>query len=156
VFADVLVATNLPAYPCRHKGNYCFPVGTFRTRLADAELRMALTANQVLECTSASWYESSELFGRWVKDMAFARLACRAKGNELSAKMIKIICLGLFGKFAQRRVRWELAPEAQAHEPFMVWEELHPLARTGPQAPCTCDKGGCACRQTVERIKIRY
>lgn len=104
-------------------GSTDFRSGKHLITLAGRELLDACIKGEVRHVGAYATYEDADLFSKWVADLHALRDSLRASNERSSAKMVKVLCLSLFGKFAQREANWEAAPDRSAAQPYCSWWE---------------------------------
>ena len=102
VIADVLLYAEEDAYPKRHESRLIYPLGRYRTVLPDPELRYAMAAGHVVECSAFSAYEPAPIFRRYVDYWYALRLRYRAAGEMANAEFCKLLLNSLYGKFGAK------------------------------------------------------
>ena len=103
VMAEVVIRTPLPAYPLRHNGKLCFPVGEFTTILCTDSLKYALQQGHVHKVNQYLAFTAAPLFSSWVDEFYPLKARYRAEGNEVWEKAIKLLLNSLYGKFGEKR-----------------------------------------------------
>lgn len=124
--ADCTIRTDRPDYPLRIDGRVIYPVGLFRTVLPDEDYREAWIRGHVVTVHSLLTYRSARIFGPIISKLWGLRQAAKAAGNRQQDQVIKRLMNSLSGKFNQREIRWEDAPEQMAVAPYgseWVWNE---------------------------------
>lgn len=104
--ADVTIETDEPCYPVRHGGIVIFPVGLFRTTLANPELHYARDKGHIVEVHKSSCYESHRIF-RGFSSWYFASLArLEELGLRHLKPALKLLGNSMFGKIGGRGKNW--------------------------------------------------
>lgn len=113
ILADVTLRTKDTTYPVRVKSRVYHPRGTYRTMLADPELRRALAAGHVLYVHYAAWFKAAPVFEDYLH--YFYSLKCQydKAGDEGFRTLCKYLLNSLYGKAGQLSPRW-LAWNAEA------------------------------------------
>jgi hypothetical protein len=126
VIARCAVCTTEPRYPVRSCKRTIFPVGTFITTLAPAELELALEMEQVARVYEFSWYETGQPFKRWAETLWNLRNAAIQSGNKAEAETYKRLANSLYGKFGQWSWRWLDFGGVEPPGPFALWYAPRP------------------------------
>ncbi len=121
LIADVLLDTNVPAYPHVIEGRLTFPVGKFWTTLAGPELVHAWEGGRVLDVGEVALYDSAVLFADFVRDMYDLRLRYRRGRNQPFSAFCKYLMNSLYGKFGQMGRTWRRLGDAP---PSDVWYDI--------------------------------
>lgn len=123
VVAEVLIDTDVPAFPLVHEGRLIFPVGSFVTTLCSSELDMALDMGVIKGCRVACVYYRAPLFKDYMDFLYAERLKVKAAGDETTTWLYKIMMNSLYGKWGQRGRNYETIGECDADE-IDVWTEI--------------------------------
>ncbi|MGH9459882.1 MAG: DNA polymerase [Vicinamibacteria bacterium] len=105
--ADVEVKTDEPIYPCRVGDRVYYPTGMFRTALADAELRYAVSSGNVRRVFRLGVFGSAPIFRRYVEHFHSLKETFQDAGNEGWRVIAKSLLTNLYGKTGQQSPRWE-------------------------------------------------
>lgn len=100
------------SYPVRHKGRLYFALGDFWTCLHMPELQQAYDMNQLAEIACVAYYHTSNLFTDYVEYFYDLRMKYVKGGQDGFAYICKLFLNALYGKFGQKRPRWEPYTEA--------------------------------------------
>ena len=109
--AEVIIKTNKPLYPVRHKHKLLFPIGTFKTYLSTPELRTALKYGHIKKINQISIYEGANIFSEYVKHFYDLKAKYKKEGNEIYTNIVKIFLNSLYGKFGQKIMEQEVIDE---------------------------------------------
>lgn len=123
VISDCLVETKRPRFAHLHNKKLVFPVGRFREALTTPDLLDALTHDELIEVGAASVYDRAPIFESFVDVLYALRCEARARGDEVSTWLLKILMNSLYGKFAQRGETWETVGPSEDRE-VKVWREV--------------------------------
>jgi DNA polymerase elongation subunit (family B) len=104
--ADVTVCSNSYLFPYRTKERIYYPTGEFRTCLADAELRIALTKGHIRKIHKFAFYHKAPIFAEYMRFFVGRKTLYRAAGDESFATMCKLFANSLYGKTGQQSPRW--------------------------------------------------
>lgn len=105
--ADVTLETESADYPVVSDGRLVFPVGHFRTVLAEPELRHAHELGRVRRVHRLVAYQAAVIFRSFVLEWYARRLEAQAKGDVAMADFCKRMMNSLYGKLGQRGEVWE-------------------------------------------------
>lgn len=122
--AEVDLDTDKPIYPLRENDITIYPTGSFRTVLCGVELDHAVRSGHVRTVGRWAKYKLAPLFTSFVSELWQMRARYKLEGNEAYANCTKSILNSLFGKFAQRPVKWELCPGRIECMDWLQWCEL--------------------------------
>lgn len=156
VIADVELDTPVPAYPLRAKPDVIYPVGKFRTCLADAELRLALNCKHVTRCHSVAWYYTERVLHEYMHDLFAIRRDAHSNADSATAEIVKRLLNALPGKFAQRSKRWVDCSTVKAVRPFCTWLEAD---NSNPVCHPDCERSighHPDCRNSLRNEPVRY
>jgi hypothetical protein len=126
--AEVTIRTMNPAYPKRGVNQTTYPIGSFATVLAGAELAHAQAAGCITSVRSWSEYTTAPLFTLWVRELWDMRQRYKASGNNLYADFCKRLMNSLYGKFAQMGAEWVNDPDVAPLGPFMQWHHINSVS----------------------------
>jgi len=121
--ARVYVDTESPIYPVKQGKSTIYPVGKFNTVLCGDELRRAFANNEVKICYEYALYHTGNPFAKYAADFQAYREKYRAKGDNMSEYLVKRVCNALWGRLAQRGLRWVVDTETIPAMPFGCWLE---------------------------------
>lgn len=110
--ADVIVTTDKPYYPYRHKNSNYFPIGTFHMQLCTPELRIAIAEGHLRAIGEVALYEPADLFSEYINTLTPLRQQYKAAGDTGRSLICKLLRNSLYGKFAQRGYRQEILGDA--------------------------------------------
>ena len=122
--AEVDVDTDKPLYPMRENGITIYPVGCFRTILAGVELEHAVQCGHVKSIGRWAKYKLAPLFTSFCDELWNMRYAYKLAGNEAYANCTKSMLNSLFGKFAQRPIKWVHCDKRIECLDWCQWVEL--------------------------------
>lgn len=111
--AEVKVKINDPYLPLVKDNRLIFPIGTFRTVLAEPELREALRRNDVIEIGRTAWYTTEPIFESYVTGLYNLRLKYKKEGDTAFEMITKNLLNSLYGKFGQRNTTWKKIGESK-------------------------------------------
>lgn len=118
--AVVELSTSGHCYPLRTPRGVIYARGEFQTTLAGPELAHAIARGHVKRWGSWAEYDLAPLFASYVDEFWQLRQRYAAEGDEFSAALCKLLLNSLYGKFGQRRAKWEDRPEIST--PFGAWQ----------------------------------
>ena len=121
--AEVDIVTDKPLYPLRANGITVYPTGSFRTVLAGVELEHAVRSGHVKTVGRWAKYKLAPLFKTFVDELWALRAGYKLAGNETYANCTKSILNSLFGKFAQRPIKWIECPDRIECLEWLQWCE---------------------------------
>tara|TARA_S200002703_G_scaffold160053_1_gene176364 strand:- start:5302 stop:7098 length:1797 start_codon:yes stop_codon:yes gene_type:complete len=124
VIADVVIETEVPAYPKIHDNKLIFPVGTFNTSLAGPELKHAYHHGHIKSIGHTCIYEKAPLFKEFIAFMYSMRMQAKKDGDEVKSWLYKIMMNSLYGKFGQRGRRFETDSHTDDLS-IEVWTEIN-------------------------------
>lgn len=111
--ADVTLNTQFPDYPVRHNGLVYYPVGTFRTQLADAEFRHAMEHGRIKQIHAISRHIKEPIFAEYMEYWYGLKEKYDRLGNDAFRTLCKYMLNSLYGKTGQTTPRWMAwGPEA--------------------------------------------
>lgn len=116
LIADVTIKTDKPLYPVRQKTGIVYPIGRFKTSLADAELRLAMELGHLRDCEYVAAYEHAPIFRRYMEHFLEQKQLARANGNAMHEILTKLMLNGLYGKTAQQTPIWATISEDSLQE----------------------------------------
>lgn len=122
--AEVDLNTDKAIYPFRQDGLTIYPLGKFRTVLCGVELESAVAAGHVETVGRLAKYNTFQLFTEYVDEMWAMRQRYKQEHNEAYANFSKMLLNSLFGKFAQRPIKWIECPEKIDGLDWLQWCEL--------------------------------
>lgn len=105
--AHVALETDTYPYPIYHQNRVRYANGRFLTYLAGPELAFAERMGHIRKIVGICLYELQRPFKRFVNELHSDRLAAKINGDDITAKMLKILMNSLYGKFAQRSIKWK-------------------------------------------------
>lgn len=123
LIADVTIDTDEAAYPYRKQGMAVtvWPVGNFRTVLAEPELHDALSKGRIIRWHRASWYRLAPLLQSYARCVLDMRGAYKDRPDLL--QWVKGLGVCLIGKLGQRERRWVDARSNVFHHEWGTWWE---------------------------------
>jgi hypothetical protein len=127
--AEVDIETDKPLYPLRQDGITIYPTGNFRTILCGVELDHAVRCGHVKSVGRWSKYKLAPLFTSFVDELWRMRSTYKLAGNEAYANCTKAILNSLFGKFAQRPIKWVHCPDRIECLDWSQWCEVDHATR---------------------------
>lgn len=95
------------AYPIYDHNKVRFANGHFITNLAGPELEYAHRHGHLRKVIGISLYQLGRPFCRFVDELYSERLAAKLAGDLVKARMYKLLLNNLYGKFAQRGIKWK-------------------------------------------------
>ncbi len=119
--AEVMIRPKLENYPMRTAKGTIYPLGEFKTTLCGGELAAAMAKGEVLAVGSWAEYRTDPIFRRYIETLWKLRKHYQACGDALEAKLCKLLCNSLFGKFGQKSIKWEDKPESIAVGSWRCW-----------------------------------
>lgn len=126
IIADVLIATDEPAYPVNRDGIVIYPIGIFRTTLCGPELSDAIDRQRIIRVYSYSHYEFEPVLRRFGVELYENRCEADRQNDESGSLFAKGLLNAIVGKMGQREKRWINRPERQADKPYGYWYETGP------------------------------
>jgi hypothetical protein len=123
VTAEVLIDTDIAAYPYKINHRTCFPLGRFRTFLSTAEVEYALFHNHIRKVYRVVVYQHDYIFRKYVEYFYDLRKKYKKEGNEAWQKLCKILMNSLYGKFGQQAKEWEATdfePKGFPHTEYII------------------------------------
>lgn len=105
--ARVTINSERHDYPVLLDGRIVYARGQFVTTLAGPELSRALLNREVMYVGEVAAYEKQMLFTKYVDYMYSLRQEYHVAGKTVQESYVKTLMNSLYGKFAQRAVRWE-------------------------------------------------
>lgn len=122
--AEVDIETDKPIYPFRTEDVTIYPTGSFRTVLSGVELDHAVRAGHAKTVGRWAKYKLAPLFKTYVTELWQMRSNYKTASNIAYADFCKIMLNSLFGKFAQRPIKWVLQPDRIECLDWHQWCEL--------------------------------
>lgn len=122
--ADVTIETDEPAYPLARHGKIVFPVGRFRTQLAQPELIHALDASRIKRVHLLARYDGEPILSLYSASLYESRRKCLRTHGRATTLLLKRMLNALPGKFAQLARRWVWEPDVKSKAPYMTWQQL--------------------------------
>jgi hypothetical protein len=119
--AEVMVRTDEYQYPKKLNGRVYYPIGRYRTALCGDELYRALQHGQVLSVGRCMLYRKQPIFQHWSEWWLCCMLEAKKRGDVLVAKLCKMLCNSLSGKWAQKAYRWEPYPQLRPEHDYHHW-----------------------------------
>lgn len=128
--ADCVVKAEFPRYPYRAASGklILYPVGTYRTVLADPEFSRAWQAGEVIHVNALATYERGEPFRRYMTDLYTLRQLHRSVGDTVMAGCIKSLMVGFHGKLGQRPKSWIRDRSRKSPIGFGAWFGTNPIS----------------------------
>lgn len=99
--ADVLIETDIPAFPYKTGDRLIFPVGTFRTTLHSCELALAHSKGMIKYVYSMAVYNPAKIFDKYVDFFYALKEQYSREGNKTWRTIAKLFLNSLYGKFGQ-------------------------------------------------------
>ncbi len=127
--AECWISTKSPVYGVVRGSRLIFPVGTFRTVLAEPELRHAEREGHIKEIGRWAIYERENLFREFIDYFYSVRQHYQKAGNDAFAFMAKILMNSLYGKFGQAGRVWIETDE------YTWTQEQEGLYQVDPETP---------------------
>lgn len=127
--AEVDIETDKPLYPLRQDDITLYPTGCFRTVLAGVELDNAIRAGHIKTVGRWSKYKLAPLFTSFVSELWEMRSRYKLDGNKAYENCCKSILNSLFGKFAQRPIKWVQCEDRSECLDWLQWCELDFVSR---------------------------
>jgi len=112
--ATVTLNAKCSAYPVRQPGKVTYCLGKFQTTLAGPELHKAVYDGEVTGVHEWAVYELGFPFTAYVDAIQQIRLLRRAESDHAFEEIAKLLLNALYGKWAERRQRWESRPDEPA------------------------------------------
>lgn len=125
--ADYCLAANVTVrslhyrYPKRHDSHTIYPDGVYQTYLCGPELNTALQNKDIIEVRQCAAYAQADLFTDYVDFFWKARLQARAAGQPHKELIAKLLLNSLYGKFAQRPMRWKAMEQVLPPDRWAQW-----------------------------------
>lgn len=107
LIAHVKINSTTGVFPTRHEGRLMFPLGTYWTTLHKPELERARALGVIDTIGFVAWYTEADLFSSYVDFMFGLRKQYQREGNGVFDFICKLLMNALYGKFGQKRPRWE-------------------------------------------------
>ena len=107
VIADVQLDVTHERYPLHYGNRLTFPRGRFRTVLSTPELKRAFLEGDIVDYYQAYVYQADDLFSEYVDFFYGQRLEAKRTGDSVMAQQSKLMLNSLFGKWAQKGIRYE-------------------------------------------------
>lgn len=101
IIADVLLDTEVNAFPFVHNHRLVFPVGQFRTVLHHAELVKALQSNSIKKVYHMVVYDAGLPFKDYVEFFYQLKVKYTLEDNSSWRFIVKLFLNSLYGKFGQ-------------------------------------------------------
>src|SRR5258706_1670693 len=108
VIADVMVSTDILAYPVLKDGKLLFPRGTYRTTLHHKELTYALAHNHIKTVFSVALYKFAKIFNEYVDFFYKVKTDSKLSDNYSWYIIAKLLQNSLYGKLAQTGIHQEI------------------------------------------------
>jgi len=124
--ADVSFTGGHPPLPAVTPQGNVFTNGAGRGVLCGLELLAARDAAAIVKVHELAVYETADLFSGYVGHMYPRKLEAMASGNASDADFYKLCLNSLYGKFAQKGIRWVDDQEAIAPDYYAQWWEPLP------------------------------
>lgn len=112
VIAEVILDTDVPAYPVKLGKRLLYPVGIFKTTLSTPELKRALADGHVKAMGRVQLYAPEKVFADYVAFFTIKRLEFQRAGNRVWETLCKRFLNTLYGKFGQRGYSEKVIGEA--------------------------------------------
>lgn len=126
--ADVDLAGGHPPLPMSTTKGPVSLRSAGRAVLCGQELAAARDAACITTVRRLAVYEVADLFSGYVGYLYPRKLAARQAGNEAEADFYKLLLNGLYGKFAQKGVRWKDDETATAGDRYAYWYRRLPCS----------------------------
>lgn len=123
VIAAVTLECSPPGFPVTREGRTYYAAGRIKTVLCKPELERALQENAIASVWAMATYKTAPIFNEFVNYFFRLRKEYEASGNDAFAYACKLMLNSLYGKFGQRRFRWENKPGVIPPIPFGYWWE---------------------------------
>jgi len=121
--ARVLLSTADPDYPYTGPDGTLWPVGTFVTTLAHAELMSALAAGAVQQVRAVAWYEPAPVLQSIMAHLVSQRRIADSMGLPGAAAALKATANMTFGRIAGGGLAWIPCPEVGSVERWAQFPE---------------------------------
>jgi hypothetical protein len=108
VVAEVILRTDVPAYPVRQNKKIIYPIGTFKTYVCSEGLRYAIAHKHLKDVLRASYYEKDWIFQDFVNYFYDLRNHYKSENNKEYEQFCKYILNSLYGKFGQKTTLEEI------------------------------------------------
>jgi len=129
-----LIESESYPYPVFDKGRVRYANGKFITALPGPELEYAYHNGHLKKIIQIHLYEQGKPFTRFVRSLFSERMSSVLTGDDVTARLYKLIMNSLYGKFAQRGIRWKDDTKAIPPQPWGHYFELH----NGDSVPTAC------------------
>jgi hypothetical protein len=120
VIAEVLLKTELNAYPLKFNGKLLFPIGTYKTTLHHPELLRALNNGDILHVYQCAVYQSDYIFSKYVDFFYSLKQKYTIENNKTWRFITKLFLNSLYGKFGQIQPQRIVIKEGQSGEIFRM------------------------------------
>lgn len=120
---DCELRTEVPMYPVRERDKLVFPVGSFRTQLAGAELEYAAVNGHIQAIHAVAIYDTALAFRSFVDTMWSRRRAAIASGDLDNANHYKRLLASFYGKWGQSGGIWEKIDDTDSSQ-IKTWSEI--------------------------------
>lgn len=177
--ATVHIQTDKERFPIRTDDRVIYSTGRYTTTLCGPELLRAIQTESVVGIGRWHHYRCEFALEHYARVMWNLRKQAEASNDCLIASVCKHMLAALHGKFAQRKVEWEVDGESPCLEPWGRWDcfshsenRLIQYRAIGQQVQRTTDGGDCShtfpaiaawttangreCLRAYERIAGRY
>lgn len=106
LIADVNIKTDKAIYPVRYNHQTVYPIGSFTTALAHAELAVALERGHIESCNFVAYYEYAPIFKEFMEHFLEQKAHWRHKKNDMNETIVKLMLNSLYGKTGQLSPCW--------------------------------------------------
>lgn len=124
VAAECMIDCGPPGYPVTRCGKTGYCCGKFYTFLCGPELERGLLNGDIKRIGRYAVYEGAYIFAKYVDKFYGLRKSYQESGNIVFADMCKLMLNSVYGKFAQKRHKWEDRAELVPPIPFGIYHTV--------------------------------